>query len=629
MLAAMRKGAKSWVAKGLFMLLVLSFAVWGAGPIFSGGRVHTVATAGKVKITNTEADSTLQRQVRSLEQSYGTTLTPEMVQMLGLRRSVLQQMVMQSLYDQEAQRMGIQLDLNSLKQTIAMQPVFRNEEGKFDPQRFAQMLRSVGLNEASYIATMRGDIARTMLMGAVRAGAHVPAPLTQAAYAFQNELRDASARLIEASSIKSITAPTDDELASYYEAQKANYMAPEYRALSIAVLSPEQIAKGISVDEAAARAAFDADPSLYAEAEKRNLIQITTSDKAVAEKIAAQTASGKSLADAAKANNLMAVPLDGVTQSALVPELADKIFALSANKPSEVIQSSMGYHVIEITKITQASAPDFDTAKAGIIAQLKAEQAQEAVSTSTRQLEDALAGGATMAEAAQQTGAQLMTLPAVTVDGQNSEGKSVSADLAINLGTELEQVLQAAFALNVGEQTQTIQTEKHVIITKVDNITPSAELPLEKVRDKLVASWKLEQQKQAAKAQAEKLMTKLNEGGKVDGLTKLSNLKRDASNKGTLPAAAVTALFGHKSGQAFTVEDDKGTWVVKVEAIEKADLAKADLKTTETALKEQLATDLLEQFGLALRTRDGVTLDEAWINQGSSSAVEGNGSAQM
>jgi peptidyl-prolyl cis-trans isomerase D len=625
MLAAMRNGAKSWVAKGLFLLLVLSFAIWGAGPIFSGGRVHTVATAGKVKITNTEADSTLQRQVRSLEQSYGTTLTPEMVQMLGLRRSVLQQMVMQSLYDQEAQRMGIQLDLNSLKQTISMQPVFRNEDGKFDPQRFAQMLRSVGLNEATYIATMRGDIARTMLMGAVRAGAQVPAPLTQAAYAFQNEMRDASARLIEAASIKSIAAPTDDELASYYEAQKANHMAPEYRALSIVVLSPEQIAQSISVDDAAARAAFDADPSLYAEAEKRNLIQITTSDKAVAEKIAAQTASGKSLADAAKANNLMAVPLDGVTQSALVPELADKIFALSANKPSEVIQSSMGYHVIEITKITPASAPDFDKAKAGIIAQLKAEQAQEALSTSTRQLEDALAGGATVAEAAQQTGAQLITLPAVTADGQNSEGKAVSTEL----GTELEQVLQAAFALNAGEQTQTIQTEKHVIIAKVDTITPSAELPLENVRDKLVASWKLEQQKQAAKAQAEKLMTTLNDGGKVEGLTKLSNLKRDASNKGTLPAAAVTALFGHKSGQAFTVEDDKGTWVVKVEAIEKADLAKADLKETETALKEQLATDLLEQLGLALRTRDGVTLDEGWINQGAGTSADSNGSAQM
>jgi peptidyl-prolyl cis-trans isomerase D len=534
-------------------------------------------------------------------------------------------MVMQSLYDQEAQRMGIQLDLNSLKQTISMQPVFRNEDGKFDPQRFAQMLRSVGLNEASYIATMRGDIARTMLMGAVRAGAQVPAPLTQAAYAFQNEMRDASARLIEAASIKSIAAPTDDELANYYEAQKANHMAPEYRALSIVVLSPEQIAQSISVDDAAARAAFDADPSLYAEAEKRDLIQITTSDKAVAEKVAAQTASGKSLADAAKANNLMAVPLDGVTQSALVPELADKIFALSANKPSEVIQSSMGYHVIEITKITEAAAPDFDKAKTGIIAQLKAEQAQDALSTSTRQLEDALAGGATVAEAAQQTGAQLITLPAVTADGQNSEGKAVSTEL----GTELEQVLQAAFALNAGEQTQTIQTEKHVIIAKVDTITPSAELPLEKVRDKLVASWKLEQQKQAAKAQAEKLMTTLNDGGKVEGLTKLSNLKRDASNKGTLPAAAVTALFGHKSGQAFTVEDDKGTWVVKVEAIEKADLAKADLKETETALKEQLATDLLEQLGLALRTRDGVTLDEGWINQGSSSDVESNGSAQM
>jgi len=42
----MRRGVKTWVAKLLFGLLVVSFAIWGIGDVFSNGVGSSVATVG-------------------------------------------------------------------------------------------------------------------------------------------------------------------------------------------------------------------------------------------------------------------------------------------------------------------------------------------------------------------------------------------------------------------------------------------------------------------------------------------------------------------------------------------------------------------------------------------------------
>ncbi len=87
MLQIMRRGAQSWVAKGLFIILLVSFAVWGIGPIFQGGRVQTAATAGNVKISSAEADQAFMQQVRQFERQYGMTLNSEMIAQLEIGRA--------------------------------------------------------------------------------------------------------------------------------------------------------------------------------------------------------------------------------------------------------------------------------------------------------------------------------------------------------------------------------------------------------------------------------------------------------------------------------------------------------------------------------------------------------------
>ena len=50
MLDLMRRGVKTWVAKILLGLLILSFAVWGIGDIFLGSAHSTVGAVGETEV---------------------------------------------------------------------------------------------------------------------------------------------------------------------------------------------------------------------------------------------------------------------------------------------------------------------------------------------------------------------------------------------------------------------------------------------------------------------------------------------------------------------------------------------------------------------------------------------------
>ena len=66
MLEALRRGASSWVAKGLLGLLVISFAIWGVADVFRGYGQGSLATVGAKEIS-----------VEEFQRAYGQTTLPE------------------------------------------------------------------------------------------------------------------------------------------------------------------------------------------------------------------------------------------------------------------------------------------------------------------------------------------------------------------------------------------------------------------------------------------------------------------------------------------------------------------------------------------------------------------------
>ncbi len=608
MLKFMRMAAQGKVAKGLFVILIGGFAVWGIGPVFSNiGKVSHAAKAGDVTISIQDADRAYQMQLRALQQQYGFAIPEALQQQLGLKRTTLQSMAMQALYDQESRKLGLRMSHELVRQTLSAQPAFRNEKGQFDPARFNQVLRSAGYSEADYVRTMTGDIIRTLASGGVGASAGVPTSIASRVYAYEHEQRVVESLLVKNADITNVPTPTEAELTKFHQDNSQRFMAPEYRAITYLNIELAKIAEGITISEEDARAEYDKAPADYADPEKRDLLQITTQDEALAKKIADEVASGKSLEEAAKANNQIVHPAPGLTRGNIPPQLADQIFSLAEGKTTGAVRSQIGWHVITVTKITAGHQPEFAQVRDRILTDMKNAQAQEKLQTLVSQIEDAVAGGAKLSEAATTAGQTAISLDNISIFAFRPDDSEVK-DIPNS-----EQLLKAAFDTQTGETSPAQQTPQGVFFVAVNGITPSALKPFARVGAEVVKAWTEAKRAELAEAKANGMLAKLNTGGTVAGLTKSDPLNRDGSNHGTLPENLLSRIFASKVGDVFTSKSADGTWLIRLAAIKPAALEGADLSQVKTALRQSLGLELIEQHGLELRKIYGVTLNEKWL----------------
>src|SRR3546814_5353245 len=108
MLQQMRSGAASWIAKGLMVLLVLSFGAWGvADYIRNFNTGGDVAKVGDQSITQAEFSESWRREVASMQRRFGPNFNAEQARQLGLDETVLTRMVEDKLYEQATRAMGI------------------------------------------------------------------------------------------------------------------------------------------------------------------------------------------------------------------------------------------------------------------------------------------------------------------------------------------------------------------------------------------------------------------------------------------------------------------------------------------------------------------------------------------
>ena len=211
MLHAMRKGASGWLAKGLLLLLVASFAVWGiGGDMLTSSVGSNVIEVGKTRVSLGEFQRDYQRNLNILSQRFGTQLTQEQARQFGLAQMTINQIASRALIAEKTRSMGLSADDDAIRNVIRNQPAFQNQFNQFDRLMFEQFLAQNGYSEAQYVEIVRNNITGEQLFGSLPLGiAEAPAPLTDTIYGFIGEKRSADYIDILDSSIGFAPAPTD------------------------------------------------------------------------------------------------------------------------------------------------------------------------------------------------------------------------------------------------------------------------------------------------------------------------------------------------------------------------------------------------------------------------------------
>ena len=98
------------------------------------------------------------------------------------------------------------------------------------------------------------------------------------------------------------------------------------------------------------------------------------------------------------------IDLGLVKKEELPQQLADVAFSLPLNKPSQPVKSPLGWHILRVAKIVPPTTQSFNEVKAKLQADLANNEAVDRLYTVANHVDDAIAGGATLDEAAAQFG---------------------------------------------------------------------------------------------------------------------------------------------------------------------------------------------------------------------------------
>ena len=623
MLNSLRNASRSWVAKALLLLLVASFGVWGVSTSLVTADANTVMTVGDQEVSAQEFALAYQRQVAALGRQFGMQLTADQARAFGIDQQVYGQLAAGAALDQLSADMGLGLSHARLATLNAEDTAFQGSNGQFDRNLFSSRLRNAGLREDDYIAERSKVAVRSQIVEAVSDGFKPPQVMLDALKQYRDETRSVEYLLLSNATIDPVKAPADDALAAWFEGAKARYRAPEYRRFTYVTLQPADIADASSVTDEVARAEYEQRKESFTTRGTRTIEQLTYADREMAEAASAQLADGSATFDQLvtdQGKTTADVLLGDFTKEKMPDQkLAEAAFAVaSEGGTTPVIDGAFGPVILRVTNIKPESTRTFEEVKDEIRQRLALSVASQEVMNVHDRFEDIRASGATLEEAAKEVNLKLAT---VTTDasGNDQQGDKI-ADLPA-----ADTLLADAFRTEPGAQPLPVSLGNDGYVWfEVEEVIPERDRTLDEVREKVVADWTAEQQREALAARATELKEHVQKGEQLSAVAEelgiavetKQGLRRNGEDAIFGPEA-VTALFAGPVGLATTAAaaDGESRLLIKVTA---SDQAPADTLATDDPLRrmaDAAGDDILDQMVNRLQNDYGVSINQAVAEQ--------------
>ena len=624
MLQSIRQMAHSWVVKGLMLFLIISFSIWGIGDMFRGKPLpqKTVATVGNTEIIVQQLTKSFDETLVYARKSLNPNLTAAQARQMGLLDKTLDNDINRNLIDLDVKRQGIETTPQSVLQMLADQPQFRTKEGTFNKQLFELLIKQQGLTESSFVARGQQEMARHILLDAIGGTNTVPQTEVDALYRARAQKRILDVVTVDSSKLGGIAAPDSKTLHDFYDKNAQLFTAPEYRGLTIATLSTEAIAKTIVISDDQLKKAYDAKADELTHPEQRDIVQVVSQTEDRAKQLSKQARAAGDLTEAAKGGKESAVPLDQMEEKNLMPELAKVVFALKEDEISAPVKTQLGWHVVQLKKITPSGKPDFDAVKRKLRDDLQRDQAIEAATHAVNQLDDQLAAGHSLDDIADELKLRVVKIASVDTTGSQPNGKEAS-----ELPNK-ETVLKDAFAQNAGD-TSPVEDDKagNYTVVRTDQVTLSGVKPFDSIKTDIIAAWKANEQMDKARAKADKIAQSLRKGATASSFANDESvsvrvsapLSQMGDTDSSLPSDLLAQALKINKGETATGTIGSKQIVIRLANIIEADAASLQPDPRKNQIlgeiRKSIAEDLLDQYVQHLYTVFPVKKDNALMDQ--------------
>lgn len=416
MLEYLRNAAEKPWAKFLMFVLIFSFVGWGAAQwIFGPSETDAVLlNVGNAKITVQQFSNERSRQLASMSKDEQRATYTDVAKAEQLSNSVISKLTVDQLALNRAKDLGFVVSDKRIANEIKNHPQFQ-VNGQFVPWVFDMILQNNGLSEQDIANSLRGDILRSMTLGATNVAMPVPQFAVDAAYNARYAKRGIKYATIKFADFK-VAEPTDEQLKSYYATNPV--IVPEARDVSYVFV-------GADTNK----------PDLYDAGYKKmqqieDMIISGDSMKVAADKHNAKYAhiakieNGKNLSD-----------------KVLGADLINRLFLMESGSESEIIELKDGFVILRVDDVVAQHNAEYGDVKKSLVSDWKkSEQRKKAYVAANEKLIELNQGNAVKnmkdANVSRTEGAPLSVLNTAFAgnDGTNAIAEDENAFYVVSIG---------------------------------------------------------------------------------------------------------------------------------------------------------------------------------------------------
>jgi peptidyl-prolyl cis-trans isomerase D len=608
---------KNSISKTLvwIMLGLLFVGLAGFGATNLSGTIRTIGQVGDKYLDVNQYARNLQQELRAYQAETGAPISFAQAQAAGIDQAVLQRFVQVRALDNEATQMGLSVGDETLSQQIVQIPAFQGVNGEFDREGYRFALENSGMTEAQFEESLRDESARTLLQNAILSGVQMPETFTSTLLNYIGEERSFEwAPLTNADLAEPLPTPTEDELQAYYEANISDFSLPPSKDITYVWLRPIDVEDQIPVDEEALQALYQDRASEYIRPERRLVERLVFSDDA-----AAETAKSALAIEASTFEQLVSerglslgdVDMGDVDRLSL-DAAGEAVFAADVGDVVGPLPSSLGPALFRVNGVLPAQSTSFEDARPELMEFWVADKARRLIEAQVQDLDDMLAGGATLEDLANETDMNLYT-----IGWYENSGEGIAS---------YNEFRDEAAALTEDDFPRILSMDDGAIYAmRMDGSLPERPVPIETAMEKVVAGWENEQTEVRLLAQAEALLPQLKEGVQMSGLglnaIAEDGLTRNSFVQGT-PEGFMPQVFDLEVGEPAIIEGFGSVIVVTVTDISPP-AQTPETETLSEALRLQMDQALAQDL-FAIYARDVQLRARPQLNQQAIQAVHAN-----
>ena len=495
MLQKIRDNTTGWLATAIVALLIVPFAFWGINYYFTGGTEPSVAQVNNADIKYNQFQRTYANYRQQMQTMMGNkVLDPADEEFL--KQQALDMLIDSELVNQVTRKIGLAASDDQVRETIKNIDVFKGEEG-FSKEFYQRAVSSLGMPPAAYEEQMRLDIMSEQLQSAVVESEFASRQATEYAARLTKQERDVTYAIIPAAKFIEAIEVNDEQIEKFYKENTKLYIRPEEVRIAYISLSLDKLAADVQIDDEALRTYYEANKAKYDVDEQRQVTQIllkaqdgSTDEikeriRAEANKILEQIRAGQSFADIARdyAENkdfdFTISEYGFLGKGILEPEVDEAVYSMQKDEISDVVESKLGFHILELRDIKGGAMNTFENSHADVENDYRREQAeQQFFDLADRLATTAYEHPDTLEIAAAETG---LSIEESQLFSQTGSKEGLTANPKVIAASFSDDVLKEELNSEAVELSDT-----ELAVLRVVEHVPSSRRPLEEVRDEII-----------------------------------------------------------------------------------------------------------------------------------------------